>query len=408
MTKNRDKNEFHVFFYTTNRKDDELLIHTLQDSKLILNVSNSKLALVECLKQEFGKIILMSQEDIHDSLALYYQCLALVPDNQLHDHSLLITCSRQDEKQAFQYFLSRAIDDYLLSRPLYEVQRPVTVCYQQLEKLGIYLNHSAPLPQLKAGQTLPEEKEELLRVGVERKNRLKVEFDKLLKEFDQAISDTEASLQQNEPDESLLQNLQEQLSTLKQSNFRPRLIRLQHSALDLLDALLLKFSPAREDKPEETEESDTVDMPQDEMPLQTDSPSLNQDIQPADTTKKARILLVEDDNVSAMMSRKLLENLGFEVHWTSLGRRALAYLQTHQYTLILMDINLPDTDGLMVADQLSHMQCVNSDTPVAILTGNKHKNLVQRAAKSGAKHYIVKPLHIDTMIKLCQQYQIEV
>jgi CheY-like chemotaxis protein len=406
MLKKHESDETHVFFYTTDRKDDELLIHTLQDSKLKVKVSNSKLALVECLKQEFGKIILISQEDINDSLSLYYQCLALVPDHQLYDHALLVTCSRQDEQQAFDYFLSRAIDDYLLSRPLYEVHRPVTVCYQQLEKLGIYLNHSVPLPQIQTGQSLPEDKEELLKVGVERKNRLKLEFDTLLKEFDKTISDTEASLQQNKLDDDLLLHLHEQLSGLKHNNFRPRLIRLQHSALDLLNALLLKFAPEKPaDAPEEIDtDEETLS---ETLPQQVDSPSA-EDKHDDEPRKAAKVLLVEDDNVSAMMSSKLLKNLGFDVHWTSLGRRALAYLQTNQYSLILMDINLPDTDGLMVADQLSHMQCINSNTPVAILTGNKHKNLVERAAKSGAKHYIVKPLHIDTMIKLCQKYQIEV
>ncbi|ALS99306.1 response regulator [Lacimicrobium alkaliphilum] len=406
MIKKHESDEIHVFFYTTDRKDDELLIHTLQDSKLKVKVSNSKLALVECLKQEFGKIILISQDDINDSLSLYYQCLALVPDNQLYDHALLVTCSRQDEKQAFDYFLSRAIDDYLLSRPLYEVHRPVTVCYQQLEKLGVYLNHSAPLPQIQPGQSLPEDKGELLKVGVERKNRLKLEFDTLLKEFDKTISDTETSLQQNKLDDNLLLHLHEQLSSLKHNNFRPRLIRLQHSALDLLDALLHKFAP---DKPAEApEQIDTEeDAHSETLPLEVDLPTA-EDEHADEHRQAAKVLLVEDDNVSAMMSSKLLKNLGFDVHWTSLGRRALAYLQTNQYALILMDINLPDTDGLMVADQLSHMQCINSNTPVAILTGNKHKNLVQRAAKTGAKHYIVKPLHIDTMIKLCQKYQIKI
>src|ERR1700692_3683255 len=78
-----------------------------------------------------------------------------------------------------------------------------------------------------------------------------------------------------------------------------------------------------------------------------------------------RILLVEDDPRLAEMLSEYLGQAGFRITVAPLGAAALEHLSSAEYDAIVLDLMLPDMDGLDVCRQLR----TTSDTPVLMLTG---------------------------------------
>jgi DNA-binding response OmpR family regulator len=100
-----------------------------------------------------------------------------------------------------------------------------------------------------------------------------------------------------------------------------------------------------------------------------------------------RILVVEDDPRLADMLSEYLGQAGFRVAVAPLGRAALERLSTAEYDAVVLDLMLPDMDGLDVCRQLR----TTSDTPVLMLTGRG--DAIDRIVglEIGADDYLPKP-----------------
>ncbi len=101
-----------------------------------------------------------------------------------------------------------------------------------------------------------------------------------------------------------------------------------------------------------------------------------------------RILLVEDEqNVSAFVEQGLSEE-GYIVDVASDGEMALAYAQTYEYDLIVLEVLLPKMDGRQVARTLRQR---GSKVPILMLTALDAVSDRVRGLDSGADDYLVKP-----------------
>ena len=100
-----------------------------------------------------------------------------------------------------------------------------------------------------------------------------------------------------------------------------------------------------------------------------------------------RILLVEDDTRLAEMLSEYLGEAGFRVAIAPTGRTALARLDADAFDAVVLDLMLPDMDGLEICRQLR----VASDTPVLMLTarGDATDRIV--GLELGADDYLPKP-----------------
>jgi len=101
-----------------------------------------------------------------------------------------------------------------------------------------------------------------------------------------------------------------------------------------------------------------------------------------------RILLAEDEVISRMDLREMLENLGYIVIGEAGdGVAAVNLARTLKPDLVLMDIKMPELDGISAAETLSHERV----TPVLLLTAYSDKEFVDRAVDAGVMGYLVKP-----------------
>jgi DNA-binding response OmpR family regulator len=105
-----------------------------------------------------------------------------------------------------------------------------------------------------------------------------------------------------------------------------------------------------------------------------------------------RALLVEDDSSSALLSSKLLEADGFAVDIAKTARDGLTCAMVTDYDLIVLDLGLPDGNGLSVVQALRRD---SKTAPIMILTGTLDKATTVLALDAGADDFLTKPILVD-------------
>ena len=106
-----------------------------------------------------------------------------------------------------------------------------------------------------------------------------------------------------------------------------------------------------------------------------------------------RILVVEDNPLNLELVRALLEKLGYVVIDSGTAEEGIERAKAEQPQLILMDINLPGTDGL-TATTLLKAEPTTRHIPVVALTAHAMKGDDERVQTAGCDGYMTKP--IDT------------
>ncbi|MGZ4980754.1 MAG: response regulator [Methylobacter sp.] len=105
-----------------------------------------------------------------------------------------------------------------------------------------------------------------------------------------------------------------------------------------------------------------------------------------------RLLLVEDDEI---LGDGLVEGLkmeGYAVDWLTNGKLADEALKTNSYELIVLDLNLPDMEGL---DILKALRGRKDETPVMVLTAKDTVPDRVIGLDSGADDFVIKPFELD-------------
>ena len=103
-----------------------------------------------------------------------------------------------------------------------------------------------------------------------------------------------------------------------------------------------------------------------------------------------RILVVEDNQIYRDMLVKVLAKEAYRVDAVADGLSALKKIRNNQYSLILMDLFMPNLDGINTTKQIKTING-GEDIPVIALTGNKNKELIKKWAEQGLQGYILKP-----------------
>ncbi|GBE93970.1 hybrid histidine kinase/response regulator HrmK [Nostoc cycadae] len=115
------------------------------------------------------------------------------------------------------------------------------------------------------------------------------------------------------------------------------------------------------------------------------------------------ILLVEDDLPNGKLMQTYLERLGYQVTWIKNATEMKAILSQHKPGLILIDIQLPDENGLKVVQQL-RQQSEYRMIPVIAQTAMAMKGDREICIVSGVNEYISKPLDLPLLAALVAKY----
>jgi DNA-binding response OmpR family regulator len=117
-------------------------------------------------------------------------------------------------------------------------------------------------------------------------------------------------------------------------------------------------------------------------------------IQPTDTAESPAVLIVDDDPDLCCALQDLLAFDGYHVDISVTGAQALAAAQASHYDAVILDIGLPDMDGIAV---LLALQNLDAKLPVVILTAYTKEEDTVGALKKGAFAYLLKPYNSDEL-----------
>ncbi|AWT14520.1 response regulator [Stenotrophomonas maltophilia] len=139
-----------------------------------------------------------------------------------------------------------------------------------------------------------------------------------------------------------------------------------------------------------------------EASLPSDQQRLLREARRRDTVLDGRtVLLAEDDvrNIFALSS--VLEPLGVTLEIARNGQEAVDRLAEREVDLVLMDIMMPEKDGLAAMREIRaqrHLQ----DLPIIALTAKAMPDDRERCLQAGANDYIAKPIDVDKLVSLCR------
>jgi DNA-binding NtrC family response regulator len=120
---------------------------------------------------------------------------------------------------------------------------------------------------------------------------------------------------------------------------------------------------------------------------------------------KSRILVVEDERTALQALGSLLSDEGYEVSKAETGTQGLRLARQERPDLALLDIRLPDLDGLTLLERL---RAEELDTAVIIMTADTSSSNAIRATRLGAFDYVSKPIddeHLLILIQRALQYR---
>lgn len=111
------------------------------------------------------------------------------------------------------------------------------------------------------------------------------------------------------------------------------------------------------------------------------------------------ILLIEDEALVGTMVQMNLEAQGYTVTWCKDGKHGLEASLAEYYHLVLLDISLPELDGLSLLGKLRE---ANASLPIIMLTAQSEVETKVLALQKGADDYIAKPFDIEELLARVQ------
>jgi CheY-like chemotaxis protein len=117
----------------------------------------------------------------------------------------------------------------------------------------------------------------------------------------------------------------------------------------------------------------------------------------------ARILLAEDNEVNQLVASRILKNAGLEVDIANNGREAVEKVKTGNYELVLMDIQMPEMDGIAATREIRAMSEF-VDLPIVAMTAHAMSGDRELSLKAGMNDHINKPINLQELFATLAQW----
>ncbi len=116
-----------------------------------------------------------------------------------------------------------------------------------------------------------------------------------------------------------------------------------------------------------------------------------------------RILYIEDDANNRLLVRRILMASGIDVEEADSAVKGIQMALKNPPDLILMDMSMPEMDGLTATAQIRSKPEI-ARIPIVALTANVMEGDRERTLKAGCDGYIGKPIDVDTFVDTVTQY----
>ena len=105
-----------------------------------------------------------------------------------------------------------------------------------------------------------------------------------------------------------------------------------------------------------------------------------------------KILIIDDDTQILELLKMFLENNDHKVATATTAEKGLALARKQEFDLVLLDIMLPDEDGVTT---LINLQKISTNLPVIMITGGNDLAVAEECLSVGAVDYITKPFNFE-------------
>jgi len=116
-----------------------------------------------------------------------------------------------------------------------------------------------------------------------------------------------------------------------------------------------------------------------------------------------RILYIEDDANNRMLVKRILLAYGMEVEEADNAQKGIAMALSNPPDLILMDMSMPEMDGLTATRRIRETPQI-SQIPIVALTANVMQGDKEKTLNAGCDGYIGKPIDVDTFADQITEY----
>ena len=112
-----------------------------------------------------------------------------------------------------------------------------------------------------------------------------------------------------------------------------------------------------------------------------------------------KVLVAEDSSVIQNLTKKILQFQNFDIKSVKNGKEVLKSMETESFDLILMDINMPQMDGMACIREIRSMSDkTKSGIPVVAITGNAKNYSEEDFSSAGFNEFLAKPLDFDKLV----------
>lgn len=117
-----------------------------------------------------------------------------------------------------------------------------------------------------------------------------------------------------------------------------------------------------------------------------------------------RILIAEDNLLNQKLTISLLNLMGYQVDAVENGREVLEILEEKDYDIILMDVQMPEMDGIEATEKLIETSSIDKQPKVIALTANAMPGDRERCLKAGMVDYMAKPIKLNELQKMIKKW----
>jgi CheY-like chemotaxis protein len=300
----------------------------------------------------------------------------------IHPHRTIILCNKTEVRRVYELCKKGYFDDYIQYWPImYDAPRLAMAVHHAMSDLA-NINSSYSVVEIASEARRLSELESLLGWNVTQGNQLieaashsitdaEQEMQASLSRFSQRLTQGDFA---NLVEIKNAQGLQQEISNLQQEYIHGRFEAVNEFIKPLkrlAEEFQQKFAPY-------LESARALKIMAEKIPV--------------------TILVVDDDEIICNLLKTILAQEGYEPMLANSGVEALSLLRKQRPSLILMDMMMPEMDGLETTCRIK-AAVQFSGIPIIMVTGNSERSFITRCLKAGAVDFVVKPFNREVLLE---------
>jgi PleD family two-component response regulator len=348
-------------------------------SKIFISTSHDKA--VEDFELRRPDVLVLAFNTLEKAELYYLGLYRMSPTIQLHPHRTVILCSKDDVKRVSELCMKRYFDDYILFWPMnYDAPRLPMSVHLAIRELTSSRSLGPSVAEFAAQARRLAELETLLdrqvTLGGRHIDAASLAMEQAKENVGAALDGFTRRLGQGELKEVVdvknVDGLEREMKRFKQEEIQSHLAAASEAVQPLKQW--------------------THEFRQEYAPHLESARALNA----MANSVRPKILVVDDDDFQHKMIAKILGTENYEFAFAGSGAEAMSVLRNIRPDLILMDIVMPDMDGLEVIRRLKTVPQFAS-TPVMMISGKSEGNVILSCMKAGAVDFVVKPFEMEKL-----------